>query len=675
MEPASTDTPAASSPRGIPLVVKFSLDLLLVALVPMAIVAWLVTSAGRNELQRSAEQNLQLLASVTAARVDQLLLDTSRVAQLAAQDDSVIALCSRPLPATRPTARGTAGASTENGVGPSTARASSSTDAAFDAVMRRLHSITATNSDFASAIVIDRAAFGIASTNARNIGQDLSFRSYATEALAGRPASELLVGKTTSAPGVYFSAPVRADPTTPGSPVIGAVVIKLDAASIWQIVEAPRLGANGYAMLVDRHGIVLSHHDRGKLYQSLEPLDEGEQKRIDPKKSFDIDRFDSLDARGLMKAMTDDSISGEANFSMVDGGAGGSAAPWVAGYQRMTVKPWKVAMVEPLAQLHAATSTIVARTLGVAGGVSLVALGLAIWRAKNLVRPIVELSRAAWTLAAGDFSARAKQVSNDEIGQLAHVFNDMVPKLRENVELQRSLALATGVQQALLPNNPPELPGLDVFGKSRYCDSTGGDYYDFVDLVDLPDQRGALIAVGDVTGHGIGAALLMCTARAALRTAAMSTGGDLGAMLSRVNALLCQEAEHGLFMTLTIMLVDPEKGVIRYACAGHDPIYCFDPSTGGWREHQDGFLALGAMPDSQYEEYRAEGLKAGTLIFLGTDGIWEARNAADEMYGKERMFDVLARNAGKPAPRWVLRWKPTSTRTWATVKRRTTSLT
>jgi serine phosphatase RsbU (regulator of sigma subunit) len=636
MDSSPTSSPVATaSRRGAPLALKFALDLLLVALLPLALVTWLFLSRGRAELERAAKVDMTLHASLTAARVDQLVIDSTRSVQQVALDDDVIEMCTTPDQA----------------------------DALRPHVMQRLNAVTSTNPDFASAFVVNAKGTGLASTNPKNVGQDLSFREYVQAALKGEMhVSDMIVGKTTGAPGIYFAAPVRAMPpgpttgpataptTTPAGPVLGAVVIKLNAKAVWDIVAAPKLGRQGYALLTDRNGIIVAHRDPSLLWHSLEPLSAARQAVVNPEVNFSIARIDSIDALGLEASMTGPDPRGDTSFGMASPGEPrGGVERWVAGFTSMQQKPWKVAVVQPEAQLHEATASTLTRLVGVAAGVGLIAIALAIWRARKLVKPIVELSRAAGTLAAGDFSARVSVRGSDELARLGNAFNQMVPQLRQNVELQRSMQLATDVQQALLPNVPPTLPGLDIYGKSRYCDSTGGDYYDYVDMVDLPDHRGALIAVGDVTGHGIGAALLMATARAALRTAAMTPGSNLGEILTRVNRLLSQESEHGLFMTLTIALIDATTGTIRYACAAHDPICCYNPRTKTWRELDEGFLALGAMADSIYEEYRADGIEPGTTIFIGTDGIWEARNTQNEMYGKERMLKMLEAHLDKPA--------------------------
>ena len=109
------------------------------------------------------------------------------------------------------------------------------------------------------------------------------------------------------------------------------------------------------------------------------------------------------------------------------------------------------------------------------------------------------------------------------------------------------------MQQSLLPQSIPKLIGLDIAAHSRYCEQTGGDYYDFIDIADLPQDR-AFIAVGDVMGHGIGSALVMATARAAVRASAQSGELSLGQLMGRVNDVLASDP-HGLFMTLALIVI------------------------------------------------------------------------------------------------------------------------
>ena len=183
-----------------------------------------------RELERSSRYGLQTLASVTSARLDQMLIDSSRLAAKVARDDAIVARCQ---------AEG------------------DPTPAVAEAVQRDLKAVVETNPAVASIFVIGRDGHGLASTNPLNIGLDLSSRAYVQEARAGRShVSDPIVGTTTGEMGVYIAVPVRAA-RFPSSP--GALVIKLDGERIWEIVNSARIGDQGFAVLADHNGVVLSH--------------------------------------------------------------------------------------------------------------------------------------------------------------------------------------------------------------------------------------------------------------------------------------------------------------------------------------------------------------------------------------------------------------------------------
>ena len=221
----------------------------------------------------------------------------------------------------------------------------------------------------------------------------------------------------------------------------------------------------------------------------------------------------------------------------------------------------------------------------------------------------------------------------------------MVPRLEEAVELRHTMELATEIQQSLLPERDPDLPALEIVGRCRYCDDTGGDYYDFIDTAPARGG-GTLIALGDVAGHGFPAALLMASARAALRCAA---AGDLPlpTMLDRVNHVLNSDRNFR-FMTLVLLVIDPSRGTARWASAGHDPAIVLHHASNDFSELVGGSAPLGVEDDMVYEEYTRDALGPGDVIVIGTDGIWEAVNPEGAMYGKQRLRDVVRENAHAP---------------------------
>jgi len=140
----------------------------------------------------------------------------------------------------------------------------------------------------------------------------------------------------------------------------------------------------------------------------------------------------------------------------------------------------------------------------------------------------------------------------------------------EHDMIKQSLDLAREVQQNLLPHKNPQMEGLDIAGRSIYCDETGGDYYDFI-ISDTGENGKLAIAIGDVSGHGISSALLMATVRSSLRQR-LSQPGSAGGIISDVNRQLAQDVEDsGQFMTLFYLMIDPTKKHLHWVRAGHDP--------------------------------------------------------------------------------------------------------
>jgi sigma-B regulation protein RsbU (phosphoserine phosphatase) len=281
-------------------------------------------------------------------------------------------------------------------------------------------------------------------------------------------------------------------------------------------------------------------------------------------------------------------------------------------------------------------------------GVIAVVVAVAFGSARSVTRPVKQLADASVKLAGGDYDARVDIRTGDELQALGECFNDLGPKLHERERMKRSLALAMEIQQNLLPQQAPALAGFDIAGRSVYCDETGGDYYDFIDLVDLaPGQVG--IAVGDVTGHGIGAALLMASARAVLRSHALHRGEDLDKLFSDLNRHLVRDTGDAWFMTLFYGVLDAGERTLLWTSGGHDPPLWLRRATGEIEELPNTGIPLGILEDARYPRNGPVSLEGGDILLVGTDGIWEAQNADGELFGKQRLRDLLAAGAGRSA--------------------------
>jgi len=249
----------------------------------------------------------------------------------------------------------------------------------------------------------------------------------------------------------------------------------------------------------------------------------------------------------------------------------------------------------------------------------------------------------AWKrLAKGDFSVRLKARMKDERAQMIHAFNEIVPKIEEHMRMSNALGLAQEVQQSLLPQSDPSFPGFDIAGASIYCDETGGDYYDFI-KTNRGGQDRLAVVVGDVSGHGVSSALLMATARALIMLRS-SMPGEAAGIINDVNRYLSLDtAQTGNFMTFFYCEFTERESEVRWVRAGHDPAMVYDPSTDAFDELKGQGLALGLDDTFEYNSFHRR-IEPGQVIMIGTDGIWEMRNQAREMFGKKALMEIIRNN-------------------------------
>jgi predicted permease len=233
----------------------------------------------------------------------------------------------------------------------------------------------------------------------------------------------------------------------------------------------------------------------------------------------------------------------------------------------------------------------------------------------------------------------------------AEVFALMIENARlndralEQERVRRDLALAAEVQRRLLPTEQPSVAGLSLAAFTLPARTVGGDYYDFIDL---PDGRIGL-ALADIAGKGIAAALLMSVVQASLRVIAEGevTCAELAA---KMNRFLYRSTSTSSYATFFYAQIDPGRGRLRYVNAGHNPPYLVRRTGAGVDiiELSEGGTVLGLFPDMPYQDADVE-VRPGDLLVAFTDGVSEARSAADEEFGEERLKALLRDVAGAPA--------------------------
>ena len=207
----------------------------------------------------------------------------------------------------------------------------------------------------------------------------------------------------------------------------------------------------------------------------------------------------------------------------------------------------------------------------------------------------------------------------------------------ERERLERELALASEIQQRFQPTAPPQVDGYELQGISFPCYEIGGDYYDFIER----DDGRLVIALGDVSGKGTAAALLMSSLHAAIH-AQSASHNTLSATISAVNRYLADNIPANRFVTLFYAELDPDSGALSFLNAGHNPPLIVH-SAGTVEQLASGGLPLGIKPDAEYREGRTQ-LQRGDVLVIYSDGVTEAVSPTGEEYGATRLYEVVSRN-------------------------------
>jgi len=212
----------------------------------------------------------------------------------------------------------------------------------------------------------------------------------------------------------------------------------------------------------------------------------------------------------------------------------------------------------------------------------------------------------------------------------------------ERRRLEKELAIAREIQKSFLPSSAPVVPGFDLAGTTITHDEVGGDYYDFIPV----SETRLGLAIADVSGKGIPAALIMAGFRMGL-LAQIRNEYALRAVMRKVNLLLHESTERDKFVTVFYGVLDWRNGVLIFSNAGHNPPILLH-RDGTADRLIDGGVALGVLPDARYEE-RPVALTDGDVLVMYTDGVSEAENATGEQFGEGRLEEVVRRNASRSA--------------------------
>lgn len=267
----------------------------------------------------------------------------------------------------------------------------------------------------------------------------------------------------------------------------------------------------------------------------------------------------------------------------------------------------------------------------------------------RMTQHLAALTRGVHQLAAGDFHTRVPVQSRDEFGVLAAAFNQMAEDIARHEaaavrqeRLRRELELSRLIQTEMLPRHPLEAGRARIRGLSIPAREVGGDFFNYFVL---PDRRLALL-IGDVSGKGVSAALLMANIQATLR-ARLPHETDLAVLADRLDRELGQNTPGAVYLTLFLAILDTETGLLRYVSAGHNPQFVVRHGAGIEPLESTG-MPIALYAGHGYTEARTR-LDAGDAVFFYTDGLVEAENEAGDMLGYERLQSML--HPGRPGDR------------------------
>jgi serine phosphatase RsbU (regulator of sigma subunit) len=299
------------------------------------------------------------------------------------------------------------------------------------------------------------------------------------------------------------------------------------------------------------------------------------------------------------------------------------------------------------------------RTAGRNAGLGLLFIGLSLALivplSGRLTRNLTLLTDAVKRLARGEYGTRVRLQSRDEIGQLAAAFNQMAGDVEahqralvEQERIKRELELGRQIQQDMQPHGPLRLGFAEVQGVSVPAREVGGDFFNYFAL---PDGQVVLL-VGDVSGKGVGAALLMANIQASLRTR-FGIGQSLAAIADAIDRDIEANSPGQMFATLFLGVLDPSTRELHFVNAGHHPQYVIR-ARGGLQKMPATGLPAGLLAGRGYEQERVL-LEPGDLIFFYTDGCPETENERDEMFGADRLESLLVESSGASSSRLLER--------------------
>lgn len=412
----------------------------------------------------------------------------------------------------------------------------------------------------------------------------------------------------------------------------GIVTVDVRLEDITEFLSKLRLQETGYAFLMNSEGVLLAHPEKGMVMnESIYTLS---GKANDRK----------------LKALAKQ-ISEKQNGFIDIGTTALSKKDSYLAFSKLPRTDWTLGIVFPKDELFEEVTALHKRIAILALVGALLLLIMSYLVARSIAKPLRIMAAETKKIAEGNLDINLSSVkSSDEVGRLGLAFERMASDLRNYIDqlteataarerIESELSIAAGIQRDMLPSRFPPFPDrpqFDIYALMRPAKQVGGDFYDFLMLGD--DQ--VCVVVGDVSGKGVPAALLMAVTKY-LVEAFVTNISNPGEILKRVNQQIVRNNESCMFVTMVIGILDLHGGEFRYAGGGHDPLILLSPDGETRFLPNPGGPVLGIMEDAEFAVSKIV-LEPGSTICAYTDGITEAFNEADAPFTDERLLKTAA---------------------------------
>lgn len=485
------------------------------------------------------------------------------------------------------------------------------------------------NPDFEMLFFADTRGDFVTSTGGKGNVADRSYWKSIMENGASHAVSDTLISKAT---GQRVFALAHAVTNEKGDRIgIAAATVTLTTLS--KIVQSINIGHSGISWVVDNTGLLVAHPD--------------------PSLTMKLNFLKSSEAgyQGL-EAIGQKILKGEA-------GQGVYVRPngkrFISIFNPIPNTPgWSFGIAIQHSEYMERPERLISYIAWLMAGMLVTMLLVVFLLSGKISAPVLLLKEGVSEVSAGNLNHRLDIRTGDEIQELAEAFNRMTDDLKEQIarltettaakeRIQSELKIATDIQASLLPRifpAFPERPEFDIFASMDPAKEVGGDFYDFFFI----DETNLCFLIADVSDKGVPAALYMMVAKTLLKSEGQRLG-EPDRILASVNSILAEGNDSCMFATVFCAILNTANGEVRFANAGHNPPLFMDAQGIRYLAMKSGFV-LGPMAGTTYETERLI-MQPGDTLFLYTDGVTEAANQDNELYGETQLLNSLKQKRGE----------------------------